>query len=122
MMDEPLAEDREFAMLEASQISTLNAVERMGATLSLFGILLIFITFAYSKRLRTIPNTFIFFASLANVGACMACLIAYDGIQAMGRDRNAALCQAQGFMFEWYVRGLLVDGVELGHTVSLHVC
>ncbi|KAK7732543.1 hypothetical protein SLS53_008429 [Cytospora paraplurivora] len=103
-MDEPLAEDREFAMLEAGQISTLNAVERMGATLSLFGILLIFITFAYSKRLRTIPNTFIFFASLANVGACVACLIAYDGIQAMSQDRNAALCQAQAFMFEWFMQ------------------
>lgn len=104
-MDIPLAEDRQFAMLDPGQISTLNAVERMGATLSLFGILLIFITFALFKRLRTIPNTFIFFASLANVGACVACLIAYDGIQALNVNKNAALCQAQGFMFEWYVVG-----------------
>lgn len=102
-MDVPLAEDREFAMLDPSQINTLNAVERMGATLSLFGILLIFITFAIFRRLRTIPNTFIFFASVANIGACIACLIAYDGIQAMHLDRQSALCQAQGFMFEWYV-------------------
>lgn len=105
-MDVPLAEDREFAMLDAGQISTLNAVERMGATLSLFGILLIFITFALFQRLRTIPNKFILFASIANVGACIASLIAYDGIQAMNLDRNAALCQAQGFLFEWYVSGL----------------
>ncbi|KKY33929.1 putative g-protein coupled receptor [Diaporthe ampelina] len=76
-MDEPLAEDREFAMLDEAQIDTLNAVERMGATLSLFGIILIFITFALFRRLRTIPNTFIFFASIANVGACVACLIAF---------------------------------------------
>lgn len=46
VMDVPLAEDREFAMLDPSQVNTLNAVERMGATLSLFGIILIFITFA----------------------------------------------------------------------------
>ncbi|KAJ0107252.1 hypothetical protein J7T55_007622 [Diaporthe amygdali] len=103
-MDVPLAEDREFAMLDEHQIDTLNAVERMGATLSLFGIMLIFITFALFRRLRTIPNTFIFFASVANIGACVACLIAYDGIQAMSRDRKSALCQAQGFLFEWFMQ------------------
>lgn len=97
----PTAEDREFAMLDAQQISTLNAVERMGATLSLLGISLIFVTFAVFRRLRTIPNTFIFFASIANIGACVACLIAYDGITAMDRDRWSPLCQAQGFIFEW---------------------
>lgn len=101
-MDVPLAEDREFAMLDQAQISTLNAVERMGATLSLVGIFLVFLTFAIFKRLRTIPNTFIFFASIANIGACVACLIAYDGISAMSQDRSAPLCQAQGFIFEWY--------------------
>lgn len=90
-------------MLDAEQINTLNAVERMGATLSLTGIILIFITFAIFKRLRTIPNTFIFFASIANIGACVACLIAYDGITAMSHDRSSPLCQAQGFIFEWYV-------------------
>ncbi|KAL1871936.1 hypothetical protein Daus18300_004572 [Diaporthe australafricana] len=103
-MDVPLAEDREFAMLDEEQIDTLNAVERMGATLSLFGIILIFITFALFRRLRTIPNTFIFFASVANIGACVACLIAYDGIRAMNRDRQSALCQAQGFLFEWFMQ------------------
>ncbi|KAI3392028.1 hypothetical protein diail_6324 [Diaporthe ilicicola] len=103
-MDVPLAEDREFAMLDEEQINTLNAVERMGATLSLAGIILIFITFALFRRLRTIPNTFIFFASVANIGACVACLIAYDGIQAMNWDRQSALCQAQGFLFEWFMQ------------------
>lgn len=101
--DEPTAEDNEFRMLGREQINTLNAVERMGATLSLFGITLIFITFAIFKRLRTIPNTFIFFASIANIGACVACLIAYDGITAMTQDHWSPLCQAQGFIFEWYL-------------------
>lgn len=97
----PTGEDKELSMLDSDQVNTLNAVERMGATLSLFGIILIFITFALFKRLRTIPNTFIFFASIANIGACVACLIAYDGITAMDRDRDAPLCQAQAFIFEW---------------------
>lgn len=105
MMDSnvPTAEAREFAMLDPDQVSTLNALERMGATLSLFGISLIFVTFGVFKRLRTIPNTFIFFASIANIGACVACLIAYDGITAMNKNRFSPLCQAQGFIFEWYV-------------------
>ncbi|CAN8099644.1 unnamed protein product [Discula destructiva] len=103
-MDVPLAEDREFAMLDAGQISTLNALERMGATLSLFGIVMIFITFALFKRLRSIPNTFIFFASIANVGACIACLIAYDGITSLHKDPDSPLCQAQGFMLEWFMQ------------------
>lgn len=90
-------------MLEPNQINVLNAVERMGATLSLFGIIMIFVTFAFFKRLRTIPNTFIFFASIANIGACVACLIGYDGILALYRGEDSPLCQAQGFIFEWCV-------------------
>lgn len=90
-------------MLDQEQISTLNAVERMGATLSLFSIIMIFITFAFFKRLRSIPNTFIFFASIANIGACVACLIGYDGISALHGDPHSPLCQAQGFIFEWCV-------------------
>lgn len=123
-MDAPLAEDREFAMLDAGQVTTLKAVERMGASLSLFGIALIFVTFAIFKRLRTIPNTFIFFASVANVGACVACLIAYDGIQAMSMDRGAALCQAQAFLFEWYVflRSVPGFGVLYHRVVSVRGC
>ncbi|KAF3762689.1 hypothetical protein M406DRAFT_341858 [Cryphonectria parasitica EP155] len=91
-------------MLDEDQINTLNAVERMGASLSLTGIILIFITFAIFKRLRTIPNTFIFFASIANIGACVACMIGYDGIVAMNQDRSSPLCQAQGFIFEWFMQ------------------
>ncbi|KAJ4414973.1 hypothetical protein N0V82_007622 [Gnomoniopsis sp. IMI 355080] len=110
-MDVPLAEDREFAMLDPNQISVLNAVERMGATLSLFGIILIFITFAFFKRLRTIPNTFIFFASIANIGACVACLIAYDGITALHEDVDSPLCQAQGFIFECVLSAVIYFAV-----------
>lgn len=95
-----------FVMLSAKQINSLNAVERIGATLSLFSITLIFVTFALFRRIRTTPNYFIFFASIANVGACVACLIAYDGIASTkkGDLEWSPLCQAQGFIFEWYVK------------------
>jgi hypothetical protein len=65
--------------------------------LSVFGLILIFIAFAAFKRVRTVPSTFIVFASFANLGASVACLIGYNGVDA-GED--SALCQVQAFMFE----------------------
>lgn len=83
--------------LTADQVTIIVAFERAGAALSVVGILLIFIAFAVFKRLRTVPNTFIVFASFANLGASVACLIGYSGVDA---GPTSALCQAQAFMFE----------------------
>ncbi|CAI4216097.1 unnamed protein product [Parascedosporium putredinis] len=47
--------------------------------------------------LRTVPNLFILFASIANAGASIACLIGYDGVRA-GTD--SALCKTQAFLLE----------------------
>ncbi|OIW34663.1 family A G protein-coupled receptor-like protein [Coniochaeta ligniaria NRRL 30616] len=87
--------------LTVEQRRALQTVERVGASLSLVGVCLIFITFAAFKRLRTVPNTFILFASIANVGASTACLIGYDGLNA-GYD--SALCQVQGFLLEMFMQ------------------
>lgn len=86
--------------LTRQHIETIVIFERLGAALSVTGILLIFIAYAAFKRLRTVPNTFIVFASCANLGASIACLIGYSGVQA---GSNSHLCQAQAFMFELYV-------------------
>ncbi|RYP76951.1 hypothetical protein DL771_001504 [Monosporascus sp. 5C6A] len=75
--------------------------ERIGASLSVAGVLLIFAAFALSKRLRSVPNTFILFASVANLGASIACLMGYSGMQ-LGPDSH--LCQAQAFMFELFMQ------------------
>lgn len=83
--------------LTKDQIQMIVAFERAGASLSALGLLSIFVAFASFKRLRTVPNHFIVFASIANVGASLACLIGYNGVLA-GND--SALCQAQAFMFE----------------------
>lgn len=78
------------------EMKAIIAMERIGASLSVAGCLLVFIAYALSKRLRSVPNTFIVFASVANLGASIACLIGDSGMSA----QHGNLCQAQGFMFE----------------------
>ncbi|KAL1860730.1 hypothetical protein VTK73DRAFT_7201 [Phialemonium thermophilum] len=91
----------DFMNLTVEQRSALQTVERVGAALSLAGVTLIFVTFAAFKRLRTVPNTFILFASVANVGASIACLIGYSGLKA---GDGSALCQVQGFLLEMFMQ------------------
>ncbi|KAK5658937.1 hypothetical protein OQA88_1754 [Cercophora sp. LCS_1] len=86
-----------YMNLTITERGTIQHVERFGASLSLVGVFLIIIAYGVLKRLRTIPNTFIFFASIANIGASVACLIGYDGIYS-GDD--SALCQFQAFLLE----------------------
>lgn len=81
------------------EMRVIIMLERTGASLSVAGSILVFIAFALSKRLRTVPNTFIVFASIANLGASIACLIGDSGMT----DQQGHLCQAQAFMFELYV-------------------
>ncbi|KAI1866464.1 hypothetical protein JX265_007765 [Neoarthrinium moseri] len=87
--------------LTPGQIEIIVAFERAGASLSILALLLIFGAFAALKRLRTVPNTFIVFASFANLGASVACLMGYNGVQA---GKETPLCQAQAFMFELFMQ------------------
>ncbi|KAK3989912.1 putative G-protein coupled receptor [Cladorrhinum sp. PSN332] len=80
---------------------TIERVERFGASLSLLGVLFIFVTYGFSKRVRSVPNTFIFFASIANVGASVACCIGYAGITA---GDGSDLCRAQAFLLEMFMQ------------------
>lgn len=84
-----------------THIETIALFERLGAALSVVGVLSILIAFAAFKRLRTVPNTFIIFASVANLGASTACLIGYAGVVA---GSTSSLCQAQAFMFELFMQ------------------
>ncbi|KAK9413058.1 putative G-protein coupled receptors family 2 profile 2 domain-containing protein [Seiridium unicorne] len=87
--------------LTQDQIQMIVAFERAGAGLSVIGLLCIFVAFGTFKRLRTVANTFIVFASFANLGASIACLIGYNGVDA---GRTSTLCQAQAFMFELFMQ------------------
>ena len=83
--------------LSAQEVEIIVVLEKSGASLSMIGITLIFVTYWACKRVRTVPNLFILFASIANVGASVACVMGHDGIRA-GLDTS--LCQAQGFLLE----------------------
>lgn len=86
--------------LSQSKIDILVALERVGSSLSLIGITAIVVTYWAFKRMRTVPNLFLLFASIANAGAGVACLIGFDGLRA---GINSALCQTQAFLLEMYV-------------------
>ncbi|KAK4156642.1 hypothetical protein C8A00DRAFT_40937 [Chaetomidium leptoderma] len=90
-----------FMNLTAEERDTLQHIERLGASISLVGVCVIFIAYGLFKRVRTVPNTFIFFASIANVGASIACLIGFSGILA---GDPSALCQAQAFLLEMFMQ------------------
>lgn len=83
--------------LSQHQITTLVLVERIGGTLSLVSVMLIFLAYWLVRRVRNVQNTFIVFASVSNIGASIGTIIAYDGMKA---GQKSSLCQAQSFMFE----------------------
>ncbi|KAL7928539.1 putative G-protein coupled receptor protein [Trichoderma chlorosporum] len=95
----PTAVDDE--QLTQHQINTLVLVERIGGTISLVSVMLIFLTYWLVRRVRNVQNTFIVFASVSNVGASVGTIIAYAGIQA---GQRSALCQAQSFLFEMFMQ------------------
>jgi hypothetical protein len=82
------------------QLNILITIERSGAGLSMVAIVLTIASYIAFRKLRTTPNMFLICASVANAGASCASMIGYDGIR-QGLDSN--LCQAQAFIFEWFV-------------------
>ncbi|RDA94715.1 hypothetical protein CP533_6771 [Ophiocordyceps camponoti-saundersi (nom. inval.)] len=87
--------------LSPQEIESLITIERTGAGLSMVAIGLIALTFIVFKKLRTTPNLFLLFASLANAGASVASMVGYDGLH---KGENSSLCQAQAFIFEWFMQ------------------
>ncbi|KAH6989944.1 hypothetical protein EDB80DRAFT_588258 [Ilyonectria destructans] len=105
-----------------SQAHTLALLERIGGCLSLVAVFLIFIAYGLMARLRNPRNTFIVMASIANLGASIASIIARDGLAA-GQD--SVLCKAQAFMLQmfiqsdaWWALGMTINTllVVLGRT------
>jgi hypothetical protein len=86
--------------LASEQLQTLVFLERVGGCISLVAVMLIFIAYALVRKVRNVQNTFIVFASVSNIGASVACIIAMDGLKA---GEKTPLCQAQSFMFEMLV-------------------
>lgn len=82
--------------LTPGQTQALVLMERMGGSISLVAVVLIFVAYALVPRVRNVQNTFIVFASIANVGASIASVIAMDGLEL---GVASPLCQAQSFLF-----------------------
>ncbi|RMJ14364.1 hypothetical protein CDV36_005970 [Fusarium kuroshium] len=87
--------------LTAGQTQALVLMERMGGSVSLIAVVLIFIAYALVPRVRNVQNTFIVFASIANVGASIASIIAMDGLEL---GVASPLCQAQSFLFHMFMQ------------------
>lgn len=84
-------------MMSGAQKAAITALERTGGCISLIAVVLIFVAYGLAREVRNVQNTFIVFASVANVGASIASIIAMDGLN---QGTESALCQAQSFMFE----------------------
>ncbi|KAJ4854891.1 G protein-coupled glucose receptor regulating gpa2 domain-containing protein [Trichoderma breve] len=95
------ANDTSGSELSPREIEVLITIERTGAGLSMVAITLTLVSFFLIKKLRTTPNMFIVLASIANAGASIASMIGYDGLD---KGESSALCQGQGFIFEWFMQ------------------
>ena len=82
------------------RIHIIVTLEMVSGSIGLVSVMLIFITFGLFKRLRTLPNTFIFFASIANVGGCVAVLIGRHGIDNIEKYNDKTLCMTQAFLLQ----------------------
>ncbi|XWX00869.1 hypothetical protein V2A60_008892 [Cordyceps javanica] len=87
--------------LSPDKVATLVAIERTGASMSMIAISMIAASYLVYPKLRTTPNTFLLFASIANAGASIASMIGYDGLMQGG---DSSLCQGQAFIFEWFMQ------------------
>ncbi|KAK4446006.1 hypothetical protein QBC34DRAFT_152776 [Podospora aff. communis PSN243] len=111
--------------LPEDQVRALVILERVGGSLSLCAVIAVFVFFSLQPRLRTVPNTFILFAAIANTFSAIASIIAYDGIH---QGQTNPLCQLQGFLFEmftqsdaWWALAMAINTLLIYfHDADLH--
>ena len=84
-------------LMSSKQALTLVALERTGGCLSLTAVFLLCIAYWLVPKVRNVQNTFIVFASVSNIGASIASIIAMDGLV---RGKDTALCRTQAFLFQ----------------------
>ncbi len=89
-----MASPEDFA---ADEIRLLVRLERIGGCISIVAVFCIFVAYTFFPKVRNVQNTFIVFASVSNVGASVASIIAFDGLR---EGKTSTLCKAQSFLFE----------------------
>ncbi|KAK0620708.1 hypothetical protein B0T14DRAFT_431285 [Immersiella caudata] len=87
--------------LTEDQVRALVILERVGGSLSLCAVIVVIAFFVLLPRLRTVPNTFVLFAVIANSFSAIASIVAYDGIH---QGQTSPLCQLQGFLFQMFTQ------------------
>jgi hypothetical protein len=80
-----------------AQARLVIITERAASGLSVLGCLFVFITFAYSPRLRRPVNRILFYATIANLCMNVGTMLAFTPMYA-GAD--SLLCQTQGFLIQ----------------------
>ncbi|KAF7114195.1 hypothetical protein CNMCM5793_007773 [Aspergillus hiratsukae] len=86
-------------VLTEAQVRTLTTVERVASTLSIFGVITILITFAFSRHFRNPMHRLIFINAFYNLFDFIATMIATSGPAA---GNSSALCQFQGFCLQMF--------------------
>lgn len=94
--------------LSPEEVHALVTIERTGGSLSMVAIVMIIASYIFFKKLRTTPNLFLVLAAIANAGASVASVMGYDGLI---QGKNSTLCQAQAFIFQWFVSPLSLSRV-----------
>ncbi|OAA76737.1 Glucose receptor Git3 [Akanthomyces lecanii RCEF 1005] len=93
-----MASPEDFA---ADEIRLLVRLERIGGCISIVAVFCIFVAYTFFPKVRNVQNTFIVFASVSNVGASVASIIAFDGLR---EGKTSTLCKAQSFLFEMFMQ------------------
>lgn len=115
-------------MFSTSQLALLALLARLGGSISLVSVLIIFVAYGSIARIRNPRNSFIVFASIANMGASIACVISQDGLH---HGEDSALCRTQSFIIHMQVfsqdqnsppklyfgRAMLISKAEKIHAV-----
>ena len=86
------------------EMVVVEIVERAMSQISILGSLFVLISFLTCPSLnQKSVNRLIFYASWGNLMSNVATLISVSGLRA---GVNSGLCQAQGFLIQWYAEDL----------------
>ncbi|KAH6857078.1 hypothetical protein B0I37DRAFT_369122 [Chaetomium sp. MPI-CAGE-AT-0009] len=99
------------------EVELLGLLARVGGSLCLLAVCLVFTSYTFIPRLRTDPNTLLFLTSIGSALGCIACIVGSDGIR---RGVLSPLCLAQGFLLD--VFALSGPLWSLALAVHLLVC
>ena len=82
--------------LTQSQFDSIDVIERVCSTLSLFGCFFVIVSYTVSSAFKKPINKLVFLASLGNIISNVATIISRNALL----NLNGFLCQFQGFLIQ----------------------